>query len=213
MATGGCMGHRDRRSASLEDLSALYQAKKLESIRHYVPPASNIIALYPKDICRVFSWVSMHLLSYSLMSPAYQWYSAWNSAAIVAWNRHCFRCSGWSTSSWQGWFNHRRWIRPRERNLRRWPGPWPLMKTTENCHTVVCVLFTRWGLGRHYLFISDPEVTTINETHFHSISSKTRCRTRNIEKLVLREWCALKKAAQLENFFIPPSSPMYVNKI
>ena len=71
MATGRCMGHRDRRSASLEDLSALYQAKKLESICHYVPPGSNIIALYPKDICWVFLWVSMHLLSYSLMSPAW----------------------------------------------------------------------------------------------------------------------------------------------
>ena len=40
------MGHRDRRSASLEDLSALYQEKKKESIRHYVP-LSNIIARYP----------------------------------------------------------------------------------------------------------------------------------------------------------------------
>ena len=30
MATGGCMGHRDRHSASLEGLSALYQAKKKE---------------------------------------------------------------------------------------------------------------------------------------------------------------------------------------
>ena len=29
------------------------------------------------------------------------------------------------------------------------------------------------------------------------------CRTRNIEKLVLREWCALKKVVQLEIFFIP----------
>ena len=39
------MGHRDRRSASFEDLSALCQAKKMESIRHCVPP-SNIIARY-----------------------------------------------------------------------------------------------------------------------------------------------------------------------
>ena len=45
MATGRCMGHWDRRSASLKGLSALYQAKKMKSIRHCVPP-SNIIAQY-----------------------------------------------------------------------------------------------------------------------------------------------------------------------
>ena len=45
MTTGGCTGHRDRRSASFEDLSALCQAKKVESICHCVP-LSNIIARY-----------------------------------------------------------------------------------------------------------------------------------------------------------------------
>jgi hypothetical protein len=41
------MGHQDRRSASLEDLSALYQAKKMESIRHLVD--SDIIYLLISD--------------------------------------------------------------------------------------------------------------------------------------------------------------------
>ena len=39
------MGPRDTCSASFEDLSALFQAKKMESICHCVPP-SNIIARY-----------------------------------------------------------------------------------------------------------------------------------------------------------------------
>jgi hypothetical protein len=47
MATGRHMGHRDRRSASLEDLSALYQAKKMESICHSVD--SDIIYLLISD--------------------------------------------------------------------------------------------------------------------------------------------------------------------
>ena len=47
-----------------------------------------------------------------------------------------------------------------------------LMKNMmDNCHTVVCILFTGWGLGHIliYLLISDLEATelvTINETHF-----------------------------------------------
>jgi hypothetical protein len=41
------MGHQDRRSASLEDLSALYQAKKMESIRHLVD--SDVIYLLISD--------------------------------------------------------------------------------------------------------------------------------------------------------------------
>jgi hypothetical protein len=41
------MGHRDRHSASLEDLSVLYQAKKMESIRHCVD--SDVIYLLISD--------------------------------------------------------------------------------------------------------------------------------------------------------------------
>jgi hypothetical protein len=42
------MGHRDRRSASLEDLSTLYQAKKMESIRHCVD--SDVIYILISDL-------------------------------------------------------------------------------------------------------------------------------------------------------------------
>ena len=53
MAMAGCMGHRDRRSASLGDLSALYQAKKngiYSSLCATIQQSySQVIAWYPNS--------------------------------------------------------------------------------------------------------------------------------------------------------------------
>ena len=108
-----------------------------------------------EDICQIFSWVSMHLLSYSLMSPAWL-------PVIFSLNLRSHRCVKPALLIQTQRMIHKfitRMVQPLAMNRVRGAKPqkttpWPLMKqTTEiHCHTVVCVLFTRWGLGRDLSF-------------------------------------------------------------
>ena len=114
-------------------------------------------ACYPKcgkDICQIFSWVSMHLSSYSLMSPAWL-------PVIFSLNLRSHHCMKLALIQMQRMIHKfmTRMVQPLAMNRARGAKPqnttpWLLMKqmTETHCHTVVCVLFTQWGLGRNLSF-------------------------------------------------------------